>query len=64
MLQGLDDEELVNYLEENPRIVPLFEIDIIETAGAYTTPTITRDEECEPDTKALKDLYRPQDAFE
>ena len=46
MLEGLDDE-LENYLEENPQILPLFDIDVIETAGAYTTPTIAGDEECE-----------------
>ena len=28
MLEGLEDEELERYLDENPWIVPLFEIDI------------------------------------
>ena len=28
MLEGLEDEELERYLDENPRIVPLFEIDV------------------------------------
>ena len=35
MLEGLDDEELDNYLEENPQIVPLFEVDIIKTVGVH-----------------------------
>ena len=37
MLEGLDDEELENYLDENPLIVPLFEINVIKTAGVYAT---------------------------
>ena len=42
MLEGLDDDELENYMEENPQIVPLLEIDVMETTETYTTPaTIT-----------------------
>ena len=63
MLKELDDEELDNYLEENPRIVPLFEINIIETAGAYTTPTTAGADECESDTEALMELRRAHDVF-
>ena len=33
MLEGLADEKVDSYLEENPRIVPLFEIDVIEAVG-------------------------------
>ena len=29
MLEGLEDEELEHYLDENPRIVPLFEINVL-----------------------------------
>ena len=63
MLEGLDDE-LKNYLAENPRIVPLFDIDVIETVGAYTTPVIVRDEEGEPDTEILMEFHRAQDTSE
>ena len=30
-MDGLTNEEVDRYLAENPRIVPLFEIDIMET---------------------------------
>ena len=64
MLEGLNDKELENYLEENPQIVPLFDIDIIEMAGlTFTTPTTARDEDYESDTEALMELHRAQDAF-
>ena len=64
MLEGLDDDELVNYLDEHPQIVHLFEIDVIETAGTYTTPTTTIEQDCEPNTEALMELPRAQDVFE
>ena len=64
MLKELDDEELDNYLEENPQIIPLFEVDIIKTVGAYTTLATTEEDKCEPDTEALMELCKAQDAFE
>ena len=30
MLDGLTDEEMDNYLEEHPMIIPLFEIDVLK----------------------------------
>ena len=41
MLEGLDDEELERYLEENPRIVPLFEIDVRGMTDSYTVPNVS-----------------------
>ena len=35
MLDGLDDEEVDRYLEEHPKIVPLFEVDITEAVIPY-----------------------------
>ena len=35
MLEGLADEKVDSYLEENPRIVPLFEINVTEVVGPY-----------------------------
>ena len=32
MLEGLEDEELERYLHENPRIVPLFEMDVSQAS--------------------------------
>ena len=37
MLEGLPDEEVDRYLEEHPKIVPLFEVDITEAVGPYVT---------------------------
>ena len=64
MLEGLDDEELENDLDENPRIMPLFEIDIIETSGTYAMSATTAEHDFEPNTDALMELHRAQDAFE
>ena len=35
MLEGLDDTELEAYLDENPRIISLFEIDVLEAVSEY-----------------------------
>ena len=35
MLEGLADEEVDQYLQENPKIVPLFEIDVAEAVSPY-----------------------------
>ena len=32
MQEGLEDEELERYLDENPRIVPLFEMDVSQAS--------------------------------
>ena len=62
MLEGLEDEELEKYLDKNSRIVPLFEIDVIETAETYTTPTTTVEQDYEPNEEALIELRRAHDA--
>ena len=41
MLEGLEDEELERYQDGNPRIVPLFEIDVFEIAESYVSPIET-----------------------
>ena len=60
---GLEDKELEWYLDENPRIVPLFEIDIGETTETYASPidTTTRDEE--PSEETIAELQHAQEAF-
>ena len=63
MLEGINDEELETYLEENPRIVPLFEIDVIETSDAYVISMALEIEDCEPDIEALMELFREQGVF-
>ena len=64
MLEGLDDEELEQYLEENPRIVPLFEIDVRGTAESYTIPNTSPGHEEELGENALAELQRAQEAFD
>ena len=56
MLEGVDDTELEAYLDEHPRIIPLFEIDVIETAADYATPTTLHEEAYEPDLESILEL--------
>ena len=61
MLEGL--EELERYLDENPRIVPLFEIDIDEIAESYVSPIETTGHNDEPGEEVIEELQRAQEAF-
>ena len=63
MLEGMDDAELEAYLEEHPRIIPLFEIDVIETAADYGTHTTGLEEAYESDPTSIIELSRAQEAF-
>ena len=53
MLEGLKHDKLEKYLDENPRIVPPFEIDVVETAETYTTPTTAMGQDEEPSEELL-----------
>ena len=64
MLEGVDDAELEAYLEEHPRIIPLFEIDVIETAADYSTHTMGLEEVYEPHPTSIMELSRAREAFE
>ena len=64
MLEGVDDTELEAYLEEHPQIIPLFEIDVIETMGYYATHTSLHEEAYEPDPTSIVELSRAREAFE
>ena len=64
MLEGLEDEELERYLDENPRIVPLFEIDVGGTTDSYTSPIESTGHDDEPGKEAIAELQRAQEAFE
>ena len=35
MMEGLEDNEIEQYLAENPKIIPLFEIDVMEIIPPY-----------------------------
>ena len=61
---GLEDEELERYLDENPRIVPLFEIDVGETTDTYASPIETTTCDDEPGEDAILELQPAQKAFE
>ena len=60
MLEGLPDEEIDRYLEEHPKIVPLFEVDIT----AAVRPYITSPESDEPDQEAIRELRQAQESLE
>ena len=64
MLEGLEDEELERYLEENPWIVPLFEIDVRGTADSYVVPNASMGQEDELGENTLAELQQAQEAFE
>ena len=63
MLEGLDEAKEDKYFEENPKIIPLFEVDIMQTL----TPYIDEDdkgEEVPLDDKTLRELWLQQEASE
>ena len=55
MLDGLVDEEVEWSLEEHPRIVPLFEVDVVEAV----TPYIVQPEEVGDDVGIASSLGIP-----
>ena len=63
MLEELNDTELEAYLDENPQIIPLFEIDVLETATVYVPKSMLQEEAYEPDLKAMLELSRARKAF-
>ena len=56
ILEGLEDEELERYLDENPRIVPLFEINVGGTVESYASPIETTTRDVEPGEDAIREL--------
>ena len=63
MLEGMEDTELEAYLEENSRIVPLFEIDVLETANENVSKIAPNGEEYEPDPEYMLELSKAREAF-
>ena len=62
MLDGLADEIVDQYLEEHPKIVPLFEVDVANAVMPYIT---NREEEAvELDREAIWELRQAQEALE
>ena len=42
MLDGLTDDEVEDFLEDHPTIIPLFEIDVIPTIGTPVDQEVMR----------------------
>ena len=61
-MDGLGDEEVDRYLEEHPKIVPLFEVDITEAMTPYVTNQ--EKESDEPDQEAIQELHQAQESLE
>ena len=64
MLEGLDDTDLEAYLDYNPWIVPLFEIDVMGTAAGYAPTSMLQEEEYEHNPESIIELSRAREAFE
>ena len=62
MLEGLLDEEVDRYLEEHPKIMPVFEFDITEAVGPYVMSL--GKELDEPDQEAIRELCQAQESLE
>ena len=59
MMEGLDDGEVNQHLEENPKSIPLFEIDVVE----IITPYLGKDDkeaDVPVDRKILMELRHQQ----
>ena len=66
MMEGLEDKEIEQYLEENPRIIPLFEIDVVEIITPYINNENlgTGELNQQEDPKSLKEFQYQQEAME
>ena len=63
MLAGLEDTELEAYLNENPWILPLFEIDVLEATSEYAPTSTPQEEEYEPDHESMKEISKAREVF-
>ena len=66
MFDGLADEEIDRYLEENPKLVPGFEIDVIKAISPYMSRRNRETEEVlhEEDPKIVEELRHAREALE
>ena len=60
------DEEVDDFLEDHPTIIPLFEIDAISAVGTPPDEDLTEDSlpQDEPDSTTIVELRHARDAFE
>ena len=63
MLEGLEDMELKAYLAENPWIIQLFKINVLETASEYGPTSALKEDDYEPDPESMVELSRACEAF-
>ena len=61
MLDGLTDDKVDRYLDEHPKIVPLFEVDMAEAVTSYLT--YRGKEFDEPDQEAIRELRQAQESL-
>ena len=54
MMEGLDDAEEEQYFEDNPKIIPLFEVDIMQTLTPYFSED-AKEQEILVDDKTMND---------
>ena len=64
MLDGLEDTEHEAYLDKNLRIIPLFEIDVLEAASEYILMSMLNEDEYELEPEFVLELSRAREAFE
>ena len=63
LMEGLDDRELDQYLDENPKILSLFKIDVVEILMLYFNNE-DQDTKVHVDPKTLMELQQQHEAME
>ena len=53
MMKGLDETEEERYFNDNPKIIPLFEVDILQTLTSYIED---KEDEVPVDKWSLKEI--------
>ena len=66
MLDGLADDEVHDFLEDHPTIIPLFEIDAISAVDTSLDEEVMEDirPQDEPDPTTIAELRHTREAFE
>ena len=64
MLDGLTYDEMHAFLEENPTIVPLFEIDVLSAVEPYIPTRSNPEELYKRDATSLNELQHAREALE
>ena len=66
MLDGLADDEVDDFLEDHPTVIPLFKIDAMSAVGTPLDEevTVNTPPQDEPDPTTIAELRHARDAFE